>query len=116
MAILLLLGVAALWSGRRHRRALTDLAAAEQQRTGLIGEAFAGLESHKTLGLAGPLYQRFVDTEARRAEATQRTERISGLFTDLSQIGSQAATLAIALFGSRSCPTRTWTRSITAEA
>jgi ABC-type bacteriocin/lantibiotic exporter with double-glycine peptidase domain len=100
LAILLLLGVAALWSGKRHRRSLTDLAAAEQQRTGLIGEAFAGLESHKTLGLAGPLFQRFVDTEGRRAEATQRSERLSGLFTDLSQIGSQAATLAIALFGS----------------
>ena len=100
LAILLVLGVAALWSGRLHRRSLTDLAAAEQQRTGLIGEAFAGLESHKTLGLAGPLFQRFVDTEGRRAEATQRSERLSGLFTDLSQIGSQAATLAIALFGS----------------
>ena len=100
IAILMLLGIAALWSGRRHRRSLTDLAAAEQQRTGLIGETFAGLESHKSLGLAGPLFQRFVDTEGRRAEATQRSERLSGLFTDLSQIGSQAATLAIALFGS----------------
>jgi ABC-type bacteriocin/lantibiotic exporter with double-glycine peptidase domain len=43
LAILLLLGIAALWSGKRHRRSLTDLAAAERQRTGLISEAFAGL-------------------------------------------------------------------------
>jgi ABC-type bacteriocin/lantibiotic exporter with double-glycine peptidase domain len=100
IAILVLLGIAALWSGRRQRKGLTDLAAAEQDRTGLIGEAFAGLETHKTLGLAGPLFQRFADVEARRADATQRTERSSGLFTDLSQIGSQAGTLAIALFGS----------------
>ena len=52
------------------------------------------------LGLAGPLFNRFIPVEAARAEADQRSERFSGLFTDLSQTGSQAATIAIALFGS----------------
>jgi ABC-type protease/lipase transport system fused ATPase/permease subunit len=100
LAILALLGVAALVGGRLHRRSLSQVAAAEQERSSLIGETFAGLESHKTLGLAGPLFRRFVDTEARRARASDSSERAGSLFTDLSQIGSQAATLAIALLGS----------------
>lgn len=100
IAILAFLGIAALWSGRKHRRSLTAVAAAEQERASLISETFAGLESLKTLGLGGPLFGRFVGAEQRRALASQRSERQGGLFTDLSQIGSQAATLAIALAGS----------------
>ena len=100
IAILILLGVVALWSGRQHRRSLVALASAEQERSSLFSEAFGGIESHKMLGLAGPLFQRFYQVEAQRAKADQRSERLGGLFTDLSQTGSQAATIAIALFGS----------------
>jgi ABC-type protease/lipase transport system fused ATPase/permease subunit len=100
LALLVLLGGAALWSGARHRPAVAAVATAEQARSSLLTEAFAGLESLKMLGLGGPLFRRFADVEADRAEAGQRSEHLGGLFNDLSQIGSQAATLAIALFGS----------------
>lgn len=100
IAILVLLGLVALWSGRQHRRSLVALASAEQERSSLFSEAFAGLESYKMLGLAGPLFRRFYAVEADRATADQASERLGGLFTDLSQTGSQAATIAIALFGS----------------
>ncbi|MCF8005730.1 MAG: hypothetical protein K9L32_16280, partial [Chromatiaceae bacterium] len=100
IAILLLLGLVALWSGRQHRRSLVALASAEQERSSLFSEAFAGLESYKMLGLAGPLFRRFYAVEADRATADQASERLGGLFTDLSQTGSQAATIAIALLGS----------------
>lgn len=97
--ILVLLGSVALWSGRQHRRSLSALALAEQERSSLFSETFAGLESYKMLGLSGPLFNRFTHVETDRAAADSRCERLGGLFTDLSQIGSQAATIAIALFG-----------------
>lgn len=100
VAVLVVLGVAALWSGERQRRSLLAAAAVDQDRTQLVSETFSGLESYKTLGLAGSLFGRFVDIEARRAAADQRTEKLSGFFTDISQIGSQTATIAIALVGS----------------
>lgn len=100
LLLLALLGLL-VWSvGPAQRRNHGLLAEAEQQRVALLGEAFGGLETLKSLGLSGLLFQRFAATERRRALASEQSERLAGLFTDLSQTGAQAATIAIALAGS----------------